>query len=305
VTLVLTLLVRDEADIIQANLDAHFALGVDHAIVMDNGSEDGTVELVRPYVDLGTVTLWHEPRDDYSQGEWVTRMARFAADELGADWVINADADEFWFPFGGSLPDVLAQAPPDVDVLLVPRYDFPADREPRSSAFWERMTVREVMSTNALGEPLSAKACHRADPDVVVYQGNHEVDGLPGKRGLADVEILHFPLRSWEQFSRKIQNGGSSYARNTTLSSEVGHAWRMLYQRFSQGTLQQFWDERALSPEGRASGLADGSLVQDDRLRTLLRRRVAHSTPRQRGSVVHVDCLTSDPIDVHRRPLVR
>ena len=34
-------------------------------------------------------------------------MGRLAATELGADWVIHSDADEFWWPRGESLKDVL------------------------------------------------------------------------------------------------------------------------------------------------------------------------------------------------------
>ena len=47
--LVMTLLVRDEEDIVRENLDFHLAQGVDEVIVTDNGSEDDTLEIVRSY----------------------------------------------------------------------------------------------------------------------------------------------------------------------------------------------------------------------------------------------------------------
>ena len=39
-------LVRNEADIIETNLRHHFAAVIDEAIVIDNGSTDGTIEIV-------------------------------------------------------------------------------------------------------------------------------------------------------------------------------------------------------------------------------------------------------------------
>ena len=77
--LVMTLLVRDEQDIVRENLDFHLAQGVDQVIVTDNGSEDATAEILREYESRGVVRLLFEPSDDYSQGRWVTRMARLAA----------------------------------------------------------------------------------------------------------------------------------------------------------------------------------------------------------------------------------
>jgi len=72
---VMTVLARDDADIIAANMDFHFAMGVDHIIVTNNRSAHGTREIVLDYVRRGVATLIDELDDDYDQGAWVTRMA--------------------------------------------------------------------------------------------------------------------------------------------------------------------------------------------------------------------------------------
>src|SRR4026209_511232 len=110
--LVMTLLVRDEADIVDAQIAFHLAAGVDLVIATDNRSEDGTTGVLERYEREGRLHLLREPGDDLRQSEWVTRMARLAATDFGADWVINSDADEFWWPRGASPSEVLAGAPP-------------------------------------------------------------------------------------------------------------------------------------------------------------------------------------------------
>ena len=106
--LVVTVLARDEADIIDAQVAFHLNAGADFVIATDNNSQDGTNEILRRYERQGVLHLIHEPAEGLHQSEWVTRMARLAATELGADWVINTDADEFWWPRGESLKNVLA-----------------------------------------------------------------------------------------------------------------------------------------------------------------------------------------------------
>ena len=80
---VMAIKVRNEADIIETNLRYHLALGVDHFIVTDNGSDDGTTEILQGFADEGVLDLISEPGQDFwsAAHEWVTRMAREAARE--------------------------------------------------------------------------------------------------------------------------------------------------------------------------------------------------------------------------------
>jgi glycosyltransferase involved in cell wall biosynthesis len=264
--LVMTLLVRDEQDIIAQHLDFHLAQGVDEVIVTDNGSEDATLEILRGYESRGVVRVIHEPSDDYSQGKWVTRMARMAASEHGADWVINSDADEFWWPRSGTLASTFAGLDDGVGVVVARRTNFvpqPEDDQP----FWERMTVRERESLNPVGKPLPPKLAHRAHPEITVVQGNHRVQGPDLGERLDDgtVEILHFPMRSYAQFENKIVKGGQAYARNRELPENVGRTWRRLYEVWQRGELPQHYAEIVVSDP------ASEDLVIDTRLRDYLR----------------------------------
>ncbi len=268
--LVMTLLVRDEEDIIEANLAHHYAHGVDFVVATDNGSADGTVAILEAEERAGRLRLIHEPEDTYAQHRWVTRMARLAAAEHGADWVINNDADEFWFPRSGDLGSTLASVPDEVGVVVAQRHNLIArpDGEP--------MVIRQATAVQhpGLGDgPLPPKVAHRASADITVLQGNHEVDGLSG--GTLDdgrIDILHVPVRSYAQFANKIAKGGAAYARNTELPEEVGHQWRRLHALQESGGFDEEWAGVLLSDDEVHAGLADGTLVEDRRLVALLGR---------------------------------
>ena len=126
--LVMSLLVRDEADIVDAQIAYHLHAGVDFVVATDNRSEDATPEILERYAHEGVLHLIREPGDDLRQSEWVTRMARLAGDRLGADWIINADADEFWLA-ARSLKELLCAVPTRFGVVrgawrnFVPRPD--------------------------------------------------------------------------------------------------------------------------------------------------------------------------------------
>src|SRR6476620_9742296 len=111
--LVQTLVVRDEADIVGEQIEYHLNAGVDFVIASDHESVDGTTEILEQYAREGHLRLIRV-QGEMHDGPWRTNMARLAATEHGADWVINTDADEFWMPRRGSLKDVFTAVPVSV-----------------------------------------------------------------------------------------------------------------------------------------------------------------------------------------------
>lgn len=63
--IIMTLLVRDEVDIIEKNICFHLNSGIDHIIATDNGSIDGTRDILENYQKKGVLTLIDEPKHTY------------------------------------------------------------------------------------------------------------------------------------------------------------------------------------------------------------------------------------------------
>jgi glycosyltransferase involved in cell wall biosynthesis len=267
VKVVMTLLVRDEEDILRANIDFHLHRGVDEIVLMDNRSVDGTADIAREYERRGVLRYLFQGDDDYAQAKWVTGMARYAREEMGADWVINSDADEFWWEASGSLKNVLAAVGGDTVAITAERTNFVA-RPEDGRPFWRRMDVRHKTSFNALGDVLPGKVAHRGLADIAVEQGNHgvRIAGSAVSATPAPITVLHFPVRSRAQFFNKIVAGGAAYARNRDLPPGIGATWRHLYALHQAGELESEFRKELFSADDVATGLASGMLMRDERL---------------------------------------
>ncbi len=273
--LVMTLLARDEADVIEAWLAFHLNAGADFVIATDNRSEDGTTEVLERYAREGHVHLIREPGEDLRQDEWVTRMARLAATDFGADWVINSDADEFWWPRGASLRDVLAAVPPRYGTVsaflrtFVPRPDTDAP-------FSKRLTVRfsalaPINDPASLFKPIR-KVVHRAHPEIRLTRGNHALVGSPFDplRGWYPVEVFHFPLRSLEQCKHKAFLQGTAFEKFIARPPTAYHA--LMFDALRSGTIDEYYDSVVVSDDELDEGVRAGRLVVDTRLCDALAR---------------------------------
>ena len=274
----MTLLVRNEQDVIAENILFHYRQGIDAFIVMDNLSSDATVEIVRELAHSIPIELRHQQDDTYNQAVWVTEMARAAASEHGADWVINNDADEFWiFPdfdlrhyLNGFADDVCGVVLKRHNAVLIENEVWNGfDAHPCSTELFEQQSL------NQLGSPLPGKCLHRASTQVNVQQGNHSVSGLPGQTVHCDrARILHFPYRRFQQYQYKIRLGGAAYARNTQLQANVGRTWREQHKIVDQPELVDFWRGLQRSQQRCIRAEARGECFREPRLRQELGRLI-------------------------------
>jgi Glycosyl transferase family 2 len=279
--LVMTLLARDEADIIDAWLALHLNAGADFVIATDNRSTDGTTEILERYAREGRVQVIHEPGEDLRQDEWVTRMARLAATEHGADWVINSDADEFWWPRGASLAEMLAAVPPRYGTVGAFLRMFPP-RPAGEGSFAERMTTRfsalaPINDPASLYKPIR-KVVHRGHPEIRVTRGNHALVDSPFAplRGWFPIEVFHFPLRSPEQCAHKAKLQGEAFKR-IDRSPTAYHA--NMFAALEEGRIGEYYDSLVVSDEEVAEGVATGRFVEDTRLRDALRQLESSGGP--------------------------
>jgi hypothetical protein len=287
VTVALTLVVRDEAEILEANLEYHLAAGVDVVLVTDHRSEDRTPEILEECGRSAAVRVFREDAHFVEQQRWQTRMARVAFAEYGADWVLLGDADEFWWPHGGSLGDALARVPDAYGSVLGLQRNFVPLRGD-GSAFAQRMVVRLAMAA-PINDPATpfrpvAKVAVRANPGVVVGKGGgHQVFGIHGEQLEAwqPLEILHFPLRSREQCARKYEKTWTGWQAN--MRGDLARA----QQAADADQQDAMWERLALDDAAVQQGIEDGSLVIDTRLRDALRAI-------ERGTDVDL-CRSADP----------
>lgn len=263
--LMMTLLVKNEEGMLEENLRFHKAMGVDGFIVTDNNSTDRTPEIIEKYRRMGWIKdVIRETATDYEQKAWVDRMIWLAKTRHGADWIINADADELWYAPSENLKTELGHTRANI-LRCEMRSLYPEEDKP----FWQwTQAVRYVpdqerygLSPYSLFERQNKKVIHRAAGYVQISMGNHKVAMFPRRTEESGIRVYHYNIRGKRQFMEKMINGGRQLEQHK--GRHGGRHWRYFYRLYKEGRLEEEYD-RVIGARALSRLKADGYVYEDD-----------------------------------------
>lgn len=88
-------IIKNEAAYIEEWVKYHLVVGIDHFYIFDNGSTDGTLELLEPYIRNNKITLIDFPGFRMQIKAYNTAIRKFKNE---SKYIAFIDADEFIFP---------------------------------------------------------------------------------------------------------------------------------------------------------------------------------------------------------------
>lgn len=244
-------MVRNEEDVIGHSIRHLLNQGVDHVLVADNLSTDGTPEILAMLARQDPrVHIAQDRVDAFYQSEKTSRLARVAW-SCGADWVVPFDADEFWFARGETLKQFFAGR--EGGLAYANFHHMVASTD-------DHRPLEDVEFVMDASPSFPSKVTVRAHPLVVLLDGNHDamrVGGVEQSR----LYVAHAKYRSPEQVARKFRQGTASVMLINPDENIAPH-WRK-GAAFTDHEIHEIW--KVISggrPEPRIDHDAHGPMVR-------------------------------------------
>jgi hypothetical protein len=228
--------VKNERDIIEPFVLHHCKI-FDQLIVLDDGSTDGTFDILQALQAQGLpLVLILDPAVGYEQQRYMTRLLHLAARQYGADWIAPLDADEFVeCDSGTTLRQILTGKQPEILRIAWHGFVWAPDQDGTEHNPVLRLRHRIRRWPDHLRKAL-VPATLVAD-GVTIAQGNRSLlrAGQEIESRLLDsVRLCHFPIRSVEQYAGKIAVGFLQYMAMPEWDRQMGFHYIEPYRALTE-----------------------------------------------------------------------
>lgn len=283
----MNLLVKNEADIIADNVHFHATQGVDCFVIMDNGSTDGTREIIDALSKQYEMIVIDRPTLDYQQSNWKTEMACRSRKDLGASWSIANDADEFWV-CNESISSLKEELSDWGSILQCKRVNMIPDQRFFDNAsdyldfpFEVKSPLLNKHHDIIHDDAFSVALCNINGKVMVnnkgllrVKGGNHRAWhcwGFVNQRQSQAITVYHYPIRSRENFISHIENRAKLLAKGV---SKMGDHYRRWVRLLNEGRIEQELERLALLPTDAETLLKFGIVQRNDHVGQLIKTKL-------------------------------
>lgn len=203
-------------------------MGIDRFIIMDHLSTDSTPTILNKLKNKGLdMHLLKQESPEYQQAKWATEMAKYAQ-ELGTDWIICSDADEFWMP---------------PSKLNLKNYLFNKNTT-AIYGFWHNSLPLEPMNPFYLNcyfqKTISHKVVHKPSAKLEISMGNHDAHYTQDIFRDTHLKIFHFQHRDYKSLYTKFVLGAEALNQTSMYPWFYGAHWRDGLKSFKNGNFENF-----------------------------------------------------------------
>jgi len=223
-----------------------------------------------------------DEKGSYNQAKWMKQLAGVAKKELKADWVINNDADEFWLPTNElNLKENLAFKG---SVLTVQRHNMILDEHCLQcgdffdATYYVKNPIYYTKKKQLNNEKVSI-VLGKIGPKTIINPhgllylrgGNHKAlhianirdylrSGYDKIKRFEAIEVFHYPIRSYAQFEKNIQNRKQLLESGKKVS--MGPHYRRWVKLYNEGKLQKEFESNIVFNQHEINVLSKYDIVQ-------------------------------------------
>jgi glycosyltransferase involved in cell wall biosynthesis len=246
-------MVRNEVEVIDFTVRHHLDQGLDPVVILDNGSTDGTLEILREIEkkdERVTVLVDDGP---FHQEVGLTMLAQEAL-KLGATWMVAFDGDELWASTNGLVNDIRNTGGANLIYVTLQNFVQATNYSPNhlySNVLYKipndqaNATKEEIerKERSSIELPWGRKHIIKLSENLLVGPGTHIHTGLPIGHTHIDesntFKAYQVPMRSYEHLVRKAENG--MRIQEAGYGYEYGWEAHIWADQYRSGTLMDEW----------------------------------------------------------------